>query len=65
MKHEAFVDEDMEPDPRLNQVANAIIGAAIAVHSKLGAGCQEMIYANAVEIEFKRRGIKYIREYRF
>lgn len=60
-----FVDDELEPDPVLNRITNAIIGAAIAVHSKLGPGYQEHFYGNALEVEFKRRGIRYIREYRF
>jgi len=38
------VDEEMEPDPELNKITNAIPGAAFAVHSKLGPGYQESFY---------------------
>ncbi|HZZ43457.1 MAG TPA: GxxExxY protein [Tepidisphaeraceae bacterium] len=58
-----YVDEEMEPDPGLNRVTNLIIGAAIAVHSELGAGFDENTYCNALEMEFKARGIAYVREY--
>ncbi|MCY3833359.1 MAG: GxxExxY protein [Chloroflexi bacterium] len=42
-----------------------IIGAAMAVHSKLGAGLYEKIYENALCIEFTRREIRYERQKRF
>ena len=60
-----FVDDEMEPNPALNRITNAIIGAAIAVHSKLRPGYQESFYANALAIEFDRRHIQCVREYRF
>ena len=33
------------------------------VHRELGSGFQEYIYRRALEIEFKKVGIKFIREY--
>jgi len=60
-----LIDDDMEPDPALNRITNAIIGAAMAVHTKLGAGYQESFYAHALEVEFRRRGIFHEREKRF
>jgi GxxExxY protein len=65
MDPELLVDDEMQPDPRLNEVTNAILGAAFEVHTELGPGYQEEIYANALEIEFKRRGIQFRRECRF
>lgn len=60
-----FINEDEEPNPELNRITNSIIGAAIAVHSKLGPGYQESFYANALAIEFRKRGISFERERRF
>jgi len=42
-----------------------INGAAMAVHSKLGAGLFEAVYENALCLEFERRGIGYERQKRF
>ena len=42
-----------------------IIGAAMAVHSKMGPGLFESIYENSLCIEFDRREIRYERQKRF
>jgi len=54
-----YVDEDMEPDPELNVLTNAIIGAAIEVHRQLGAGLLELLYENALAHEFTLRNIPF------
>ena len=40
----------------------AIIGAALQVYKKMGTGFVEAIYQEALEIEFGRRNIPYVRE---
>jgi GxxExxY protein len=62
MSEGEFVDEDLEPDPELNRITNAIIGAAIAVHRELGPGHLEAIYGRALGIEFEHRGIAFQKE---
>ena len=58
-----YVDEEMEPDPGLKQLTNAIIGAAIAVHSELGAGFDEATYGKALALEFAARGIPFVAQH--
>jgi GxxExxY protein len=62
MNEELIVDEEMEPDPALNRITNAIIGAAIEVHRALGAGHLESAYEEAMAIEMDFRGIVFQRQ---
>ena len=62
---ECFVDDDMEPDPELNRVTNAVIGAAIEVHRTLGPGHLESVYEEAMAIEMELRGVPYRRQVEF
>ena len=60
---DGIVDEEMEPNPELNAITNAIIGAAIEVHRILGPGYLEKTYEQALAIEFDRRGIRFSRQH--
>lgn len=45
------------------ELTETIIGCAMKVHRELGSGFQEYIYQRALEIEFKKVLLKFIREY--
>jgi GxxExxY protein len=48
----------MEENKRLNELAEAIIGAAIAVHRALGPGLLESAYEACLAFELIQRGLK-------
>ncbi len=50
-------------DLKHSDITGNIIGCAMEVHRQLKNGFQEYVYGNALEIEFKVKSIKYIREY--
>jgi GxxExxY protein len=45
--------------------AYAIVGACMEVHNQLGRGFLEAVYKDALQHEFKLRGIEFEREKRF
>lgn len=45
--------------------AYKIIGKCIEVHNNLGAGFLEIVYKDALELEFQKAGIDYEREKRY
>ena len=47
---------------RINSVTHKIIGAAIEVHRRIGAGCFESVYHRCVEWELRQRGLKFVSE---
>ena len=65
MNDEYFVDEEMEPDPALNRITNAIIGAAIEVHRELGPEHLESAYEEAMDVEMTLRGSQFERQVEF
>jgi len=52
----------VEPGEALDELAHAVIGAAIEVHRNLGAGFQESVYEKALCVELKLRGIPFERQ---
>ncbi len=53
----------IEPDPAVDALAKAVIGAAIEVHSILGAGFLEAVYEQALAVELGLRGIPFQRQH--
>jgi GxxExxY protein len=51
-----------EPDPKLDDLIRAVIGACIAVHIELGPGLLESLYEAALCIEFRKRSIPFVRQ---
>jgi GxxExxY protein len=49
---------------RPNEVSYRVIGAAMTVHSTLGAGLLESAYEKCLCSEFSRRGLQYRRQVR-
>jgi hypothetical protein len=57
------ISADVEKSERDSQTF-AIIGACMAVHNEIGHGVLEAVYQEALEIEFTRREIPFVREKR-
>ncbi len=53
-------NEDQYEDGELTR---RIIGCAMRVHATIGCGFQEVIYQNALGIEFGKEGLNFLREY--
>lgn len=51
------------PQFKYEEITKKIIGAAMKVHSSLGNGFQEVIYQRALQIEFRKLGLQFIREF--
>lgn len=62
MPYEGEDPPHWEPDPELNALTNAVIGAALELHKRLGPGLDEITYENALEIEFRLRDIPFGRQ---
>ena len=52
----------IEPPQELDELARAVIGAAIEVHRQLGAGLPEESYEGALDVEMTSRGIRFERQ---
>ena len=53
----------MEPEKAVDELANAVIGAALEVHKHLGPGYLESVYEEALAMELGLRGIPYFRQH--
>lgn len=49
-------------DPRAEEAAHIVIGAAIEVHRLLGPGYLESVYEQALAVELKLRGVPFARQ---
>lgn len=52
----------LEPDPELDELTAAVIGAAIEVHRQLGPGLDEVTYESGLCVEFRLRSIRFSRQ---
>lgn len=51
------------PQFKYEEITRKIIGAAMKVHATLGNGFQEVIYQRALEIEMRKLGLSFVREF--
>lgn len=52
----------VEPDRAIDELAHAVIGAAIEVHRELGPGFLEGVYEEALAMELGLRNIAFVRQ---
>src|SRR4051812_15357184 len=57
------LDEFEDMQSPMNLVSVAVIGACLDVHRAMGPGFEKAVYANALEHEFRLRGVSYLREH--
>jgi len=45
------------------EITQKIIGCAMIVHNRIGAGFQEVIYQRALAMEMEKQGLSFVREF--
>ena len=61
-RQDATAAKKVEPSGALDQLARAVISAAIEVHRMLGPGFLESVYEEALCVELALRGIHFLRQ---
>jgi GxxExxY protein len=62
MPYEGEEPPFVEPDPELNALAGAVIGACIEVHRRFGPGLDEGLYQRALCVECRLRRIEFVQQ---
>jgi GxxExxY protein len=62
MNRQDAKDAKIEPDEALDELARAVLGAAIEVPRHLGPGYLESVYEEALAVELKLRGVPFERQ---
>lgn len=62
MDYDVFFMQNENEKYKYADITRAIIGCAMAVHTQLGNGFQELIYHRALAIEMKKKGLHFIEE---
>jgi GxxExxY protein len=58
-RHSACMTSCMRTEAELNRIASEIIGAGIAVHTRVGPGCFESAYLPCLAYELHRRSLAF------
>ena len=53
----------MVEEGKYKELTGKIIGCSMEVHNVLGCGFQEVIYQRALEIEMRKAGLNFVREF--